>query len=891
MTDSPPLFFGPFRFDPISGELWRGDEAVPLRARAGSLLHYLAERPGRVIPKAELLAKVWEGTHVTPAVLKVHVHAIREALGDSASAPRYVQTVGRVGYRFVQDAAAGDVDIAERVVGRSTDLDRLTRAYAAAVRGDRQTILIAGEPGIGKTTLVEFFLRQHPIAEQARVTLGQCFEQYGEGEAYLPVLTALARLVRGEQDGAVAESLQRLAPTWLAQLPGEHGEAPAPDDTRRVTPQRMLREVAEAIEAIAQHIPLVLVLEDLHWSDSATLDFLSYVAARHEPARLLILGTYRPADAAASAHPLRQVARELRTHGRCDELGLELLSPRDVGGYVAARFPHSELAGEIAPLVHDRTDGNPLFMVDLVDHLIERGHIADRGGRWVFEGSLDTIETPETVRQVIAKHVEQLGDTQREILDVASVAGTEFAAAAVAAAARCDIEHVEDACDELVRHGHFLEERGLAEWPDGTSSGAYGFRHALYREVLYGLLSEARRTRLHRVLAVRIEAGFGEQAGAAAATLAMHFERGRDIERATHHHEMAAANALARSANREAIQHYTRALALLRTRPIAPEREAHELTLLMASIDPMMATRGYGAPEVEALHDEARALCDRLGDAERLFALLCTHWSWNIARAEIARSADVAQQLVRLATGGSPEQQVAALWAEGGTAFSSGELQRARECIRGGVALYDPDAHQRLRIPFGHDPGVSCLAIGGLVVWYLGEPDTARARVEAAVRTARAYGHAFSLAYALTFSTMVQHLCGDVDGTAATADEGARLSGEHGFPIMFNTCRVLTAWAANQRTGSTESAAAVETARHEYHAVGILFGPYLLGVSAQAHVKAGLLPKARALVTEALEVSAASGETYHDGELRRLARAIDGRLRRRAQKPRRKGRT
>ncbi len=884
-----PLFFGPFRLDPVSGELWRGADPVPLRTRAAALLHYLAERPGRVIPKAELLAAVWEGTHVTPAVLKVHVHAIREALGDSAIEPRFVQTVGRVGYRFVSDATSGEGDATGRVVGRAADLDHLMRAYATAVRGQRQVVLIAGESGIGKTTLVELFLRHHSVATQASIARGQCFEQYGEGEAYLPLLTALGRLVRGETGARVVASLQRLAPTWLAQLPGADNDAPSGVDRARVTPQRMLREVAEAIEDIATDLPLLLVLEDLHWSDSATLDFLSYVAGRHEPARLLVVGTYRPADAAASAHPLRHVVRDLRTHGRSQELGLELLTPADVDGYVAARFPHSELARELAPLVHERTDGNPLFMVDLVDHLIERGYITDREGRWVFEGSFEAIEVPETVRQVIAKHIEQLGAAQRDVLDVASVAGTEFEAAAVAAATQRDLEETEDICDELVRHGHFLEERGLAEWPDGTTSGAYGFRHALYREVLHGLLSEARRARLHRALGARIEAAFGTQVGTVAAALAAHFEHGRDLVRAAQYHETAAASALARSASREALEHYTSALRFLRTTPTTPERDERELTLLVASVDPMMATRGYGAPEVDTLCDEARLVCDRLNDSARLFELLCTRWSWHIARGEIARSAEVAAKIAELADGGSPEEEVAALWVEGGTAFSSGALARARTCLDAGTALYDPDAHGTLRARFGHDPGVGCLAIGGLTAWYLGEPDAARTQAEGAVQAARKLGHAFSTSYALTFLTMVQHLCGDVDGTATTAAECERLSGEHGFPVMHLTARVLLAWVANQHAGSVESAAAVEAARGAYHAMGaVLFGPYLLGVSAQAHVKAGLLPQARALATEALKISEESGERYHDGELRRMARAIDARLRR-AVGARRKG--
>ena len=264
------------------------------------------------------------------------------------------------------------------VVGREGELARLRSWYSHVLEGQRRIIFVTGEAGIGKTTLVQTFLDSVQQEGTARVGCGQCVEQYGGGEPYMPVLEALSRLGREPGGERVVEVLDRFAPTWLAQMPellarAERGRLQG--QNQGVTQQRMLREMAQALEALAAEAPLVLVLEDLHWSDFSTLELISAIARRSEAARLLVVGTYRPMEMLAEDQPLRTMKQELELHRNCEELRLKPLSEEDVAGYLAKRFSsnRSRQSDSLAAMIHERTDGNPLFMINVVDYLVDAG--------------------------------------------------------------------------------------------------------------------------------------------------------------------------------------------------------------------------------------------------------------------------------------------------------------------------------------------------------------------------------------------------------------------------------------------------------------------------------------------------------------------------------------
>ena len=445
-----PIDFGPFRLDTDPDRLWRGSEEVALRAKSLSVLAYLARRPGRLVTKDELREQVWGAAHVSDTTLRVTVREIRAALGDDQTSSQYVETVPGRGYRFVPDPAAssglesaGDPGAerppagqGEPIVGRRREIEHLLNRFLEADKGRRQIVFLAGEPGVGKTTLVQLFMERLEGRPGTTLVTGQCVMSFGKGEAYGPVLEALGRLAAEPGGGALIRLLDRCAPMWLVQLPAAVESAELERLQRRVegaTRERMVREMNDVLERLTGEATLVLVLEDLHWSDVATVELLTSIAQRPEAARLLILGTYRPADAVVSAPALGEAIRELEGRGLCEHLDLELLTRRDVGEYTAARIGgmYSE---DVADQVFQRSGGNALFMVNVLDHLVQAGAIRKLDGRWSVDGAAAALsQVPEGLRPFIRRRLDTLSAEERRTLETASVVGVDFDAAALGA--------------------------------------------------------------------------------------------------------------------------------------------------------------------------------------------------------------------------------------------------------------------------------------------------------------------------------------------------------------------------------------------------------------------------------------------------------------------------
>jgi DNA-binding winged helix-turn-helix (wHTH) protein len=343
MEQTHALTFDAFRLEPPPGGLCRGDTVIALRPRSLAVLRYLVMHAGRLVTKAELRQHVWGGTHVSDTVLRVCVQEIRAALGDTAEAPQYLETVAQQGYQFrvASDTEEPPPQTAGPIVGRQPVVERLEAWFQRAIHGARQLVFVSGDVGIGKTTVVDLFLAHLAAGSDVRIGRGQCVEHYGEGEPYLLFLEALWQLAHGPAQDTLLAVLRRYAPLWLVQLPGLVSEPELERLQRQVagaTPARMQRELAQALDVLATDAPLVLVLEDLQWSDRSTVDLLASLAQRREPAPLLVLGTYRPVDVVLQAHPLHTMVQELGGRGQVRELPLELLTAEDVAAYLTERL-------------------------------------------------------------------------------------------------------------------------------------------------------------------------------------------------------------------------------------------------------------------------------------------------------------------------------------------------------------------------------------------------------------------------------------------------------------------------------------------------------------------------------------------------------------------------
>jgi predicted ATPase len=437
------------------------------------------------------------------------------------------------------------------IVGRQEEVEWLQERWMWAMEGRRQCCVISGEVGIGKTTVVDLFVANLLIQREVGVGWGQCVETYGDGEPYLPMLEALGQLGRSPHREALLAVLQRYAPTWLVHLPGLLGDSERErlqGQLQGVTPARMLRELAEALEAFTTTTPLVLVLENLHWSDVSTVNLLTYLAQRREAARFLLLGTYRPVDVVVQGHPLRGVLQELRGRGLCDELSLELLLPEEAGAYATARLG-GEVTAALTELLYHHSEGNALFMVNLLEHLVEQGIAHQEGGPWTIRDSGTAVSSlPDALQLLITKRLEMLARDAQRVLEVGSVAGDMFATAAVAAGLDIPVGDVDAICDTLAQQHAFLEPVGLAQWPDGTLSGCYRFQHALYRQVLATRLGALQRLQVHRRMGERLEQSYGPQTPTSATQLAHHFAQGRVPHRAVLYLHQAGEQALTHGA-------------------------------------------------------------------------------------------------------------------------------------------------------------------------------------------------------------------------------------------------------------------------------------------------------------------------------------------------------
>jgi predicted ATPase len=762
-------------------------------------------------------------------------------------------------------------------VAREAEVATLEQWFAKALQGERHLGFITGEAGIGKTTLVDAFVAQ--LAGQASLWIGhgQCIEQYGAGEAYLPLLEALGQMGRGPDGSDLVALLRQQAPSWLLQMPALL--SPAEYEalqryTEGSTRERMLRELAEAVEVLTAARPCVLVLEDLHWSDTATIEWLAYVARRRRPARLLVLGTYRPVEAIVRAHPVRSMVQELMVHGYGDELPLGEWSEAGVAAYLAQRGAGAGEPVELARLLTQRTDGNPLFLAAVVDELMRQGLLRFEPAGWALAGGLEavTVGVPQSIRHLLEHQLAQLRPADQELLAAASVAGVEFAVAAVAAGIQQAEEDVETQCDALARLHQVVQARGTVVWPDGTVTARYGFRHALYQELIYERVPMSRRVRWHQQIGTRLEGSYRSQAREMAAELAMHFEHGRDYQRAVQYLQRAAETARQRYAHREATEYLQRALALLKTMPETPQLLRQELEIRLALGPALMVTRGFAAPEAADTYARAQQLYEQLGDTGQLFPVLVGLWRSAHVRAQLQMARALGEQLLSLANAqGDAVLFVYAHGPLGQTLCMQGEPLLAREHLQQVVSRYEPQRQSALAFHIGYDPGVYARAMEGWVLWLLGYPEQALQRSYDALQLAREQAHPFTLSITLATVALLQHMRREGAAALEHVQASVALATEHGFPYLLEVGKVLQGWELTRAGQAAAGIAQIRAGLAALRTMGAeIFRPYLLSLLAEACVNDGQIEPGLDALEEALTTAENHAERFYEAELHRL---------------------
>jgi DNA-binding winged helix-turn-helix (wHTH) protein/tetratricopeptide (TPR) repeat protein len=773
MSDSSPLQarFGDFQIDEGNARLTRDGRPVELPPKAFAVLCALVRKPGQLVLKDDLLDAVWGHHHVSESVLKTIVSHLRSALADDARQPRYIETASRRGYRFI--AAIGAPPAADErsnaaasaLIGRDAPLALLHRHLESALRGQRQLVLVGGEAGIGKTSLIEGFAGALPPARCA-VATGQCVEHYGAGEPYMPVLEALNMLCRAADGGALVGLMRRVAPTWLVQLPwylGDEDRLRLQQEATGATQDRMLRELGELLDRATSERPLLLVLEDLHWSDHATVQLIGYLARRRTAASLMVLGSFRPTEIIVDEHPLAGLRQELRLHRLCREIDLEDFSEADVGELVAARLEGHRAPESFVRALHAHTEGLPLFVVNLLDELIAEGALPPAGGDWSFPDAAGQ-SVPASVVGVVEKQIARLAPAHQLVLGAGSVAGAEFGPAPLAEMLDLAPDALQRTLDDIVARQHWLRSVGTAPLPDGRTAARYAFRHVLYRHAFYQRLSPTQRTQWHlQAAAALLRAHGSSSSGDFAAELAMHFERAGEPILAVRQLAIVAGRALARSAAREALHAARHGVQLFIRCPQAWQEPEVELDLRVLEAVALSRLHVISEPEVAAAFERTRSLCERAGDCPARARALQGLWWVCFARGELPQARAAAQRMLDPAQGGrDPSLQLAGRSAMGVTLAMLGELPAAREHLEAALAIHEAIGDELPPGRFVQHPGVEAMGYLAVVSWWLGEPARARTLARDAVALAVRIRHPISQLIALHLSAALHHFAGEI---------------------------------------------------------------------------------------------------------------------------------
>lgn len=671
-------------------------------------------------------------------------------------------------------------------VGRSLERAQLASCLTHVADTGGLLVAVCGEPGIGKTTLVDDFVRELDDSERAHVGVGRTSERVAGTEAYVPLLDAIEDLIRRDRSRLLGRILKETAPLWLAQL----GTAIAREfvarrgkpDTVPRTQDRFKRELVAFLHAASRLKPIALVIDDLHWADPSTIDLLAYLVRQLGHAPVMVVAAYRPEEVLAERHPFPAIKHDLQARGLCRSISVGFLTRADLGDYIDRVLHPHRLPAEFADVVFGKTEGNPLFMVALLHDLRETAVLGLTDGHWSLTRSVSDIarELPESVRGMIQRKIDSLPEKSHRLLLAASVQGQEFDAATVAAVlAAADLE-TEEQLDWLDRVCGFVHKTGDVELPDGTLTARYRFVHVLYQERLYDTLAPSRRIVLSRDTAQALERFHASRPAAVAPQLASLYEAGRDFSRAADNFLASARQAADVFAYADAVVFGQRGLDALGRLPDSNERRARELAILMVIGAPMKAVRGFASDHVLQNFERAYALCRSMPDAKELADVLWALWASQIVRLDVDAAGRSVERLEELAHNSS-DSTVSAQAIAGRmlVAYYRGDFERTQEYCARMLAVYDPAIHQSLRSTVGWDAGMSAQVYLAWSSLALGFADRAVTQAEAGLAHARRLGHIQTLVYALYFAAIVSHWRADWETFAHRVEEIARLASDY----------------------------------------------------------------------------------------------------------------
>jgi class 3 adenylate cyclase/predicted ATPase/energy-coupling factor transporter ATP-binding protein EcfA2 len=748
------------------------------------------------------------------------------------------------------------------LVGREHEYGLLHERWERVKDGTGQIVLLSGEPGIGKSRLVEA-LKESVEHEGARCLELRC-SPYAQSSALHPVIEHLHRVLQFRPEDAPEEKLRKLVgvahalplqpealPLLAALLSLPH---PAGYPSITLSPQKQKEKTHEVLVAWlcaeARQQAMTYAWEDLHWADPSTLEFLTLFLQQVPTTRLLAVLTYRP-----------EFTPPWGSHSYLSQLTLSRLAQSHVEVMVEKVTGGKALPKEIVRQIASKTDGVPLFVEELTKMVVESDLVTEVNGHYELSGPLPPLAIPSTLQDSLMARLDRLA-TVREIAQVGATLGREFDYALLQAVSPLSQDRLQQGLRQLVE-AELVYQSGL------PPHARYLFKHALVQDMAYQSLLKSRRQQLHQQIAHVLEEKFAETTETQPELLAHHYTEAGLIAQAIPYWQRAGERAVQHSANIEAIGHFTKGLELLKTLPDTPERAQQELTLQIALGSPLMATKGYGAPEVQKTYTRARELGRQVGETPQLFPLLWGLWEFHGMTAQYKAARELAEQCLKLAQSShDPVLLVEAHYALAGTLFPLGELATARGHYEDLIALYDPRQHSSYVSLYVHDPGVVGRCAEAFILWHLGYPDQALTRVHEALTLARELSHPYSLGLALAWGAPFLHQYRR-EGQAAQerAEAGITISHEQGFSLHI-TGTMLRGWALAEQGQAEEGIAQIRQGLEAYRVEYLC--TFYLSLLAEACGKAGRVEDGLQALAEALAMVDRTGECVYAAELHRL---------------------
>ncbi len=753
------------------------------------------------------------------------------------------------------------------LVGREEEIQLLLRRWTQAKEGEGRVVLLTGEPGIGKSRLSVAL--EERLLDEPHVRLRYFCSPYHQDSALHPTIVQLERAAGFERDDTPETKPHKLEALLtqtaspiadvillaeLLNIPG--GDVYAP---RQLNPQRKKEETFEALlrqlVALAQHQPVLMIYEDVHWIDPSSRELLDRVIDRAAGLPMLLLITFRPEF---------QPPWSGRSH--VTVLALSRLDRRQGAMLVQRVAGNKALPVDTVEQIVTRTDGVPLFVEELTKAVLEACAGGGNAEGALAGASRSALALPATLQASLLARLDRLGPAAKQMAQTGAAIGREFSYELVGSVASRNERELQNELARLVT-SELVFQRGA------PPESVYTFKHALVQDAAYSTLLRGDRQQLHARIAEVVERRFPERVTREPELLAHHLTEARQIERAIGYWLKAGERAAERSANLEAIRHLTRGLEALKTLPESPERDRRELSFQIALGTPLIAVHGYCAAQTGAAYSRARVLCERLGEAEPLVATLSGEFVYCFSRGDhrmMRRLTDEARQISERLP--NPVIRLASHRLAGITAMHFGAFSKARSEFEAILQLYDARQHRSQPVHYVHDPKVSALTYLAVVLWILGSPEKARRSSNEAFSCAAELDQANLTAHVHNFAGAdLDELLGDVPGVRAHAEAIVELADRHNLVYWRMNGLILRGWTMVQE-GSTEAGIALMRQNAADRAVlgNVWYQVRYLCMLAAAYAQAGQAEPGLRVIAEAKALVAANDEHMWEGELDRI---------------------